>query len=500
MDRFTLGIDLGTSGLKILLLNSLGKVRFTYTHNYPTKSIKPNYSEQDPDDWYKALVDSIEAMFNKTGISNKQIKGLSITGQMHGLVCVDNVGEKLRNAIIWSDRRSTNQVEKIIRKIGKSEYIKSTGNLISTGFLFPTYLWIRENEKEVFDKTFCLLMPKDYLYSKLTDSYFTDYTDASASGLFDVDKCSWNEYLIKVFEIDNNILPKIKSSLSKVGKVSQNSARDTGLSEGTPIFMGGGDTPIQAISQGLFQEGKFIIGLSSGANIISLSKTPKMDKEGRVHCFKYVIPDIWYNMAATLSAGNSLLWLQNNLTPKLSISEMISVAEKVSNSEELFFLPHLNGERTPYMDPSAKGGFFGLTSHHNLSHMVRSIIEGVSFSLKSGFDILCELGNKPETIIVCGGGSRSRFWLQILADVLNYPLEISENHYGASMGAALLAGIGTGFFNDYFNASELVLERPREIVYPIGDNVIKYNDSYKLFMNLYPMMKLLYNEKYLSNK
>lgn len=492
MDRFSLGIDLGTSSLKVLLLSSLGKVKFSYSHNYPTKFSRPNYSEQDPDDWYKALVDSIKVLFDDTGISNKQIEGLSITGQMHGLVCVDSNGQKLRNAIIWSDRRSTNQVENIIKRIGKFDYIKSTGNPISTGFLFPTYLWIRENEKEVFDNTFCLLMPKDYLCLKLTDSYFTDYTDASASGLFDVDKCSWNECLINIFNISDNILPIIKQTSSEIGKVSQNSARETGLLEGTPVFMGGGDTPVQALSQGLLQEGKFIIGLSSGANIISLSKPPKIDSAGRVHCFRYVIPEFWYNMAATLSAGNSLLWLQNNLSPKLSISEMISVAEKVSNTEELFFLPHLNGERTPYMDPTSKGGFFGLTSHHDLSHMIRSILEGVSFSLKSGFDILCELGNKPETIIVSGGGSRSRFWVQILSDILNYPIEISENHFGASMGAAIIAGIGVGFYSDYSNACELVLVKPRDIITPNEDNVNKYHETYKTFMNLYPMMKSLY--------
>lgn len=490
--KYTIGVDLGTSSLKAILIDSHGKSLVTSSYSYPTYSPQISFSEQDPEDWYVAISKVINDLFIQSGVSKLDIEGLGFSGQMHGLVCLDSYGIPLRNAIIWSDQRSELQVQRILSQLGTEKLSILTGNPLSTGFLFPSWLWIRENEANTASNTKSLLLPKDYIRYRLTGYICSDPSDAASSGLFDITQKVWSSSLIEQFGINPTFLPEIRDSHQSAGHVQKQCSQELGLLPGTPVFVGGGDTAVQAFGRGLIKNGDLSIGISTGGNILSISKFPVVDNNLRIHCLNYIIPGYWFNMAATLSAGYSLQWLRDNFAPQLSFSDLVDLASTITPNHGLFFLPHLRGERSPYMDPNSKGVIIGLTSHHNLAHIARAVMEGVIFSLRVGYDIFKELDISCQTIILSGGGMKHPLWVELVANIFNCPVKSSPFIDAAPLGAAMLAGIGSGLFSGYEEACNLASARLDNAVLPDIEQVQQYSRIYEQFNTLYPLVKTFF--------
>ncbi|MCC6147552.1 MAG: xylulokinase [Anaerolineaceae bacterium] len=492
MAKYLIGIDLGSSSLKALLLDSKGKCLASTSFEYPTASPQPGYSEQDPADWYAALVRALHSLRTETGVDKKEIEGISFSGQMHGLVCANEAGKPLRNAIIWSDQRSAVQVEQILSTIGREKYGLLTGNPLSTGFMLPSWLWIRQYEDKVATKTRFLMLPKDYLRYQMTGFFCSDPSDAASTGLFEVSNKEWSRTLVDAFGLEAGLLPEMRQSHQPAGQVTQTAAEECGLMEGTPVFAGGGDTPVQALGRGIYDEGTLSLAISTGGNLLALSNTPKIDAKLRLHCMNYVIPGRWYNMAATLSAGYSLKWLKENFAPALSYSELADMALEAQSSQDLFFLPHLRGERTPHMDPKCRGVLMGLTAQHQLAHIVRAVMEGVVFSLRTGLETLEELGVDSQSIVVSGGGARHPLWTQLIADTLGSPVRVSSFADAAPLGAAMLAGIGCGVFSDYKEACRGASARVSTEILPDGERSERYARMHQRYRLLYLLVREFY--------
>jgi xylulokinase len=487
--KYLIGIDLGTSSLKVLLLDTRGVPLYSTSSEYPTYSSQPGYSEQDPSDWYTALVTAIRETLIATGINKKNIEGISFSGQMHGLVCIDRSGTPVRKAIIWSDQRSSSQVDQILSKIGNENYGLLTGNPLSTGFMLPSWLWVCENEACSVTKTRYLMLPKDYLRYKMTGFFCSDPSDAASTGLFDVTHKGWSKSLLDEINLDPTFLPEIRESHQSAGQIIKTFANDCDLLEGTPVFVGGGDTPVQALGRGVFKENIISLAISTGGNLLAVSNKPKIDRKLRIHCLNYVIPGQWYNMAATLSAGYSLRWLKYNFAPGQSYSDLADMALKVQSSQGLFFLPHIRGERTPYMDPNSRGVLMGLTAQHQLAHIVRAVMEGVVFSLRTGLDTLNELGIESQSIIISGGGTRHPLWIRLITDILGLPVEVSSFTDAAPLGAAMLAGIGSGIFSNFEDACKIASARVESKIFPDLESADHYTRMYEKYLLLYPMVK-----------
>ncbi|NPV75411.1 MAG: xylulokinase [Anaerolineae bacterium] len=495
MGKYLIGIDLGTSSLKALLLDSQGHYQSPTSFNYPTHSPLPNYSEQDAGDWYSAAVMAIRSLISETGVKKKQIEGISFSGQMHGLVCVDHHGNPARNAIIWSDQRSAPQVQRIYSEFGKENYGLLTGNPLSTGFMLPSWLWVCENESSTAKRTRFLMLPKDYLRYKISGDFYSDPSDAASTGLFDVAEKTWCQSLLEACAIPETLLPEIRASHQAAGQVAKTVAAECDLLEGTPLFVGGGDTAVQALGRGIYRENEISLAISTGGNLLAISSAPRIDRELRLHCMNYVLPDLWYNMAATLSAGYSLKWLKENFAPELSFASLADLAQDIQSSQGLFFLPHLRGERTPYMDPKSRGVLIGLTSQHRLAHFVRAVMEGVVFSLKAGFDTMKDLKVNAQSITMSGGGVQHPLWIRLVADIFARPIRVSSFAYSAPLGAAMLAGIGSGIFSDFAEACQVAAAPSVSEVFPDAKSSEQYRRMYEQYQSLYPLVKEFYKNE-----
>lgn len=495
MDKLFLGIDLGTSCVKTVLWNPESNIIQVASCNYPSILPSSLKVEQNPDDWYWALKTSIKLLLNKSDINIQRLEGISITGQMHGLVLVDEEGNFIRNAIIWSDQRSKCQVTDFYNGFGANNYIKITGNPLSSGFTLPSWLWIMENEKDISKNTFKILLPKDYLRFKLTRTYYSDPSDAVSTGLFDVNECVWSQAILDFINSKNELLPEVKGSFFNAGKLKEDVAKDLGLSPAINVYIGGGDTPVQAFGQGIDSKGTLSIGISSGGNIIGLSDKPIIDSKGRVHCMNYLFPNSWYSMGAIMSAGDSMEWFRQNFFPHLQTKDLIKIASKAGLSPKLFFLPHINGERTPYMDPEATGMFLGLSMDNHLGDIVRSIMEGVCFSLRICFDILIDIGIEFNTMIASGGGTKSDFWMQLLTDTLNFPITKSDMENSSAFGAAMIAAIGSGSITKE-DIKNSMRNHSKKTFFPNKEMAKYYQKKYERFIEIYPLWNQTSNESH----
>lgn len=489
MTGYLIGVDLGTSSLKALLLDDRGRSLFTASAPYQTLSPLPGYAEQEPGDWYAAMALTVRKILRETGIHKKDIQGLGFSGQMHGLVCTAEDGQPVRRAIVWTDRRSGRQVKQILAAFGSERYGALAGNPLTTGFLFPSWIWVCENEPASAGKTRHLLLPKDYLRSRVCGSLCSDPSDAAATGMFDIAKGTWCAELVDEFGVDRSILPEIRPSHRLAGVVNQTASEDLDLVEGIPVIVGGGDTPVQALGRGILKEGDLSLAISTGGNILAFSSSPRVDPKLQVHCMNYVIPGTWYNMAATLSGGASFRWLKENFANGLSYTQLADLAWQAGTSEGLFFLPHLLGERTPYMDAESKGMFIGLTAQHGLGHLARAVMEGVVFSLRLGLETLKKLGVPVQSILVSGGGVRHPLWLRLIADIFNHPLTASTITGAAPLGAAILAGVGSGVFANFETACSLATVCTGAGLKPDPQSAARYEREYEKFLRLYPLVK-----------
>ena len=488
--QYFLGIDTSTTSSKALLIDGSGTVIAVASSPHTLQTPRPLWSEQDPRDWWEAVSASIRSVLEKAGIGGERIGAVGLTGQMHGLVLLDEAGNVLRPAILWNDQRTQSQCDEIHARIGKQKFIQITGNVALTGFTAPKILWVRENEPDVYAKAKHVLLPKDYIRYKLTGEYALDKADGAGTVLFDLKSRDWSDEVLSALDIPHTWMPETFEGPEFTGTVTAEAALLTGLKVGTPVAAGGGDQAAQAVGVGAVEPG--IVGLTVGTSGVVFATTPSalIEPEGRLHAFCHAVPNMWHFMGVMLSAAGSLQWYRDTLAPNISFDDLLKEAEAIpAGSESLLFLPYLSGERTPHPDPLARGAFIGLTLRHSRAHMTRAVLEGVAFGLKDSFTLIQKAGLGTITQVrASGGGTKSALWRQILASVLDAELVTVNTTEGGAYGAALLAGVGAGAWSDVVSASKTCIKITGS-TQPDPIQVDAYRKSYAIFQELYPALK-----------
>jgi len=485
-----LGLDLGTSSLKSAVIDASGQLLASAAQEFPVHTPRPGWAEQNPEDWIGAATGTMRQSFADAGVDGAQVQGIGLSGQMHGLVATDKNGKALRPAIIWADQRSAAQVDSVYRRVGPERLAEWTANPLATGFMLSSWLWLAENEPEVAKATRYLLLPKDYLRYHLTGRVGTEPSDACSSLLFDVAHWRWSEELLTLLDIDGNLLPTLGQSTDVSGGLVRDVAEAAGLPPGVPVVYGGGDQAMQAVGNGIVEPGMVSCTIGTGGQLLAPSNKPAYDPKLRLHCFCHAIPNRWYLMAATLSAGLSLRWLRDNVIRGQNYSELADAATSVApGSEGLLFLPHLAGERTPHMDSESTAAWVGLTLRHEGAHLTRAVMEGVVFSLRQGLELMDHLGVSAWRVVASGGGTRHPLWLQLQADILGAPIHQTRTHEAAAVGAALVAGVGVGVYESVPSACAQAVHWRDDVVLPDQKRVGIYNEVYDRFRRLYPALR-----------
>jgi xylulokinase len=493
MNPCWLGLDTGTGGTRALLIDSAGKEIAAVTAPHDDIRMEhPLWAEQRPDNWIEAAVLAIRGVLSKSGASGHDIRGVGLSGQMHGLVILDRTGAVIRPSLIWCDQRSQPQVDFINRTVGTRKVLELIANPVLTGFTLPKLLWVRDQEPQHFDRVRKMLLPKDYIRFRLTGEFATEVSDASGTALLDVVHRRWSFGMMDSLSLDRDILPSVHESTDVTGVISSQAAELTGLAAGTPVVGGGGDQAAGAVGNGIVEPGIVSCTLGTSGVVFAHTDKPAWDPLGRVHTFCHAVTDKWHVMGVTQGAGLSLQWFRNQLAPGASYDELMSEAAAAPpGSQGLFWLPYLMGERTPHLDARARGGWIGLTAKHTRADLIRSVVEGVSYSQKDCLDIVEQLGVPVCSVRASGGGARSPFWRQILADVFGKPVAKLESQEGSAYGAALLAMVGTGEFSTVPEACAATI-REAESVTPRVAESRTYAEGYETYRALYPALRPLY--------
>ena len=500
---YFIGIDIGTTGAKALLMDLNGVVVTTATNEYPMYIPNPLWAEQNPDDWWNAVCKSIKNVLAQGKIKVNDVKGIGLTGQMHGLVTLDEYGKVLYPCIMWNDQRTAEECNQITEKIGFNELLSITGNQVLPGFTAPKILWLRKNRPDIYTKIKKVLLPKDYIRFKLTNEFFTDVSDASGTSLLNVKERKWSKEILEKLSIHFEWLPEVVESVSQTGRITKEAALLTGLSEGIPIFAGGGDQAAGAVGAGAVKEGIISIALGTSGVVFTHSDNYRIEPEGKLHAFCHSVTNKWHLMGVTLSAAGSFRWYRDTFTYEEKLEAEKSgkdvyeiLTEKASTipagSEGLFFLPYLTGERTPYPDPNARGAFIGLNVRHTKAHMTRSVLEGVAYSLRDCYELISNLGIKAESIVISGGGAKSVLWRSIISDIFNAEINTLTCTEGAPYGAAIIASVGAGEYKDVSEACTKMLKKASSIQ-PDNKRVTLYNEFYGIYKELYPQLKNSFN-------
>ena len=490
---YLLGIDIGTSATKTVLFDHSGKPVSSASAEYPLYQPKNGWAEQEPADWWNAVCETAKKVVS--GIDPREIDGIGLSGQMHGLVLLDQEDRVLRRSIIWCDQRTGAQAEKLNELIGEKGLIEITANPALTGFTAAKILWVKENEPQIWAKIAKIMLPKDYIRYMLNGEFATEVSDAGGMQLLDVPKRRWSEKMLKALEIDEKKLPKVFESIEISGKVCNTAAEMTGLAAGTPVAGGGGDQAAGAIGSGIVKSGAASCALGSSGVVFAVADKPLIDPKGRIHTLCHAIPDTWHVMGVAQASGLSLKWLRDNFFGDVCATAglmkvdpyylMDKMAEKVPvGADGLLYLPYLMGERTPHRDPDARGVFFGLSAAHGRVEMIRAVLEGVAFSLCDSLSIMRELGIRVDFVRVAGGGAKSALWKQIIADCFDCELRTLATDEGPALGVALLAGVGSGVYKSVPEACEAAVH-DRASILPNPENISKYRSFYELYQRLY---------------
>ncbi|HUX13251.1 MAG TPA: xylulokinase [Spirochaetia bacterium] len=487
--EYFIGIDLGTSSVRVLALGEQGNVLAIQGRDYAILEPQPGFSEQSTAEWWDATSDCLQRLQGLDLLKNGRVRAVGLSGQMHGLVLLDREGNALRNAIIWPDRRTADICREWSQTIGAETISSIAGLPLATGFMAPSLAWVKRHEPEIYRKAAHALLPKDYIRYRLTGEIATDLTDASGSLLFDVARGSWSAQLLKSYDLDEHILPPVMNTAHIAGEVTASAAAATAIPPGTPVAAGGADIAMAALALGVDRPGTVVVSISTGGTVITGIDRPILDS--RMHTLCSATSGRWILMGATLSAGLSLSWFARNVAVPLGASPD-NVIDRISRdaqnvpagSEGLLFAPYLCGERTPYMNPHAKGCFVGLSLRHSSAHMVRAIMEGVAFSLCESLDIFDALHVPASTVLCSGGGARSPLWRQILADTFDRPVswDPSEEHSG--IGAAMVAAMATGSPLTATSAGE----PPSDVVQPQPEQVATYQKQRETFKHIHPQL------------
>ncbi len=487
---YFLGIDISTTSAKALIIDTGGQVVRSSSSPLSLSTPQPLWSEQDPLEWWQAVSNSIRAVLAEALVSATEIKSIGLTGQMHGLVMLDQEGQVLRPAILWNDQRTSLQCNQIRERIGRERLIALTGNDALTGFTAPKILWVQQHEEHIYARCRHILLPKDYIRYRLTGEYATDKAGAAGTLLFDLQKRDWSPEMLTALQIDPGLMPLTFEGQEITGEISLAAAAETGLLAGTPVVAGGGDQAAGAVGVGAVIPGIVSLVLGTSGVVFATTEQPFIEKNGLLHAFCHALPDRWHFMGVMLSAAGSLQWYRDNFNVDASFDELLLPAEGIpAGADGLFFMPYLTGERTPHPDPFARAGFIGLTRRHTLPHMTRALLEGVAFGLKDGLQLMQAAGlDETQQIRISGGGARSKLWRQILADVLDAELVTVNSSEGAAFGAALLAGVAAGTWRDAVEACQATIQ-VLEHTSPQPEQVKVYRERYPIYLELYPALK-----------
>lgn len=490
-----IGLDVGTSGVKALLVTSDGHVVASASEDYPLLTPRPGWTEQEPEAWWQASCRVLRGLAEKTDLP---IDGIGLTGQMHGAVFLDDRGEVIRPALLWNDQRTATECGEIEDRIGSRRLREITGNPALTGFQAPKILWLRKNEPEAYGRLRHVLLPKDFIRHRLSGALATDASDAAGTLLLDLAARDWSPEILEALEIPANWLPTVHDGPDVTGYVSEQAATTTGLAQGLPIVAGGGDGAAAAIGCGVVDNGSGFVSLGTSGVVFVASDEPRIDPRGALHAFCHAVPGRYHLMGVILSAGGSLRWYRDVLakveTAAGASSDPYDVifqraAEVEPGADDLFYLPYLAGERTPHMDPFARSTFAGLTLAHDDRHMARAVIEGISFAIKDSVVLMDQLGVSPSQLFAVGGGARSDQWLTWLASILGVGLQRLDVEEGPAMGAALLATVGAGIHRDVDTAVRAAVRSRGPLEQPDPLLQSRYAILHQRFARLYPALK-----------
>ncbi len=490
---YWLGIDIGTGGSRALLVEEGGKVAGDFTAPHEDMRMeRPLWAEQRPENWWEAAQAAIRGVLAEKKATGADIAGIGLSGQMHGLVILDENNEVIRPALIWCDQRSQLQVDWINQTVGKENVLAFTANPVLTGFTLPKLLWVRDNEPKNFARVRKMLLPKDYVRFKLTGGYATEVSDASGTALFDVVTRQWSSEMVEGVKLDPEILPAVYESSDVTGEISEEAAAATGLRPGTPVAGGGGDQAASAVGNGIVEPGIVSCTLGTSGVVFAHMERPLYDRHGRVHTFCHAVRGKWHVMGVTQGAGLSLQWFRNQFAPGTSYDALTSEAATApAGAHGLFWLPYLMGERTPHLDATARGGWIGVTAKHSRADLLRALLEGVSYSQKDCLDVIEQMGVPVELVRASGGGGRSPLWRQLLADVFGKKVATLETQEGSAYGAALLAMTATGAFASVPDACRAAI-RETSSVSPRPHESQIYNRGHEVYRALYPTLRPIY--------
>ena len=485
-----LGIDIGTSGTKVLLINEAGAAVGSHGVEYPLSTPRPMWAEQDPQLWWNAATECVRALFAKTGADPNSVRGIGLSGQMHGSVFLDSSDRVLRPAILWCDQRTQAECDWITSEAGgPARLAKLIANPVLTGFTVPKIVWLRNHEPEAYAEVAKVLLPKDYVRFHLTGAHFTEVSDASGTALFDVANRRWSDEMLAAAGVPRSFMPECAESQEVTGTLTSQAGAALGLPAGIPVVGGGGDQAAGAVGCGIVEPGIVSSTIGTSGVVFAYSDKPASDPQMRIHTFCHAVPGKWHVMGVQMSSGGSLRWLRDTLYPGAAYDEITADAAKIpAGSEGLIFLPYLTGERAPYPDPYAKGAFFGLSLRHTRAHMARAVLEGVVYGLRDLFEIFGEIGVPISTVRASGGGAKSPMWRKINADIVgrtHVTLAVDE---GPALGVALLAAVGTGAFKTVADACRAAIS-VRDSMDPDSNALAVYNRFYPVYRSLYPALK-----------
>ncbi|ARK32081.1 xylulokinase [Halalkalibacter krulwichiae] len=483
--KYVIGVDLGTSAVKILLVNQNGVVTQEVSKEYPLFQEKTGYSEQNPDDWVNQTVAGLSDLLKDFTGDPADIEGISFSGQMHGLVLLDELGAPLRNAILWNDTRTTAECQDIYDTVGEKRLLELTKNPALEGFTLPKILWVKKHEPELFTKAKTFVLPKDYVRLKLTGKIHMDYSDAAGTLLLNVSEKAWSKEICNLFELSTDFCPPLVGSHEEVGTLLSEVAERTGLSEHTRVFAGGADNACGAIGSGILEEGRTLASIGTSGVVLSYESSDEKDFQGTVHYFNHGAPNAFYTMGVTLAAGYSLSWFKDVFAPEESFSNLLAGVETVPpGANGLLFTPYLVGERTPHVDSTIRASFIGMDGSHERKDFARAVLEGITFSLHESVEIFRNHGKTIDTVVSIGGGAKNEAWLQMQADIFNAKIVKLASEQGPGMGAAMLAAYGCGWFESMTECADQFLKVDKEYV-PNEANVEKYQELFKLYQTVY---------------
>ncbi len=479
-----IGIDLGTSAVKLLLMEGSGKILKIVSKEYPISFPKPGWSEQNPYDWYDQSVAGLKELLD--GTDKSQVAGISFGGQMHGLVALDAKGEVIRPAILWNDGRTAVECDYLNNEIGKGKLSEYTANISFTGFTAPKILWMKKNEPENFAKIAKIMLPKDYLAYRLTGVHCTDVSDASGTLYFDVKNRSWSKEMCEILSIQPEWLPKIFESYEAVGNILPEVAAELGIPQTVKVAAGAGDNAAAAVGTGTVGDGACNISLGTSGTVFISSKKFGVDEHNALHSFCHA-DGTYHLMGCMLSAASCNKWWMDDV---IGTKDYAQEQAKIDNLGEnhVFFLPYLMGERSPHNDPNARGTFIGLTMDSSRADMTQAVLEGVAFALRDSFEVAKSLGIQIDRTKICGGGAKSPLWKKMIANILGVKVDVLENEEGPSMGGAMLAAVACGEYATVEEAAAHIV-RVSGTVEPDPELTARYEERYRIFKQLYPICK-----------